>query len=601
MIINFRNLRIVVPAKATELERFAADELSYFVKQATGSGIVLVPEYEPTADAFDSIVSIGETELFKKKCNLKELKARVGEDGYKIIMNEKELYICGGAGQGTIYGVYKALQELFNLDIYTGNEFYIDKKPLEFHNFEIEDKPDIPMRAMGVGNVHKERRYPGAGDKTYIYRMRLRAMDEGWGINNHTYFRILPPSKYHEAHPDWYDKNVRTLCYSNQEMITQYVENMKVIIEHTPNDSLYMIGMEDNLGLCDCENCKKLNERFNGNQCASMLWFTNQVVNKLNAWLKEKYPEREVYFFAFAYYWAELPPVEKDENGEFKLLFEELKPADNFGVLIACIHCNANYPLSDRRNFAAFGKTYAYGNRAPAIEVYKGWSAVVKNIASWNYNLNFYDYVCPCPMWNFLENDTFKLLKSVGTRHMFLEAGCGDELANFARMKIYCVSKLMWDSSLDLHTLIRHFMKGYYEGASDELYAYFNYIHEHAKWLEKEIGRMQIFVHFDDEPNVRLMKKEYYPKEMLFKSLEYFDRATAKELTETVRDRVLLEALPAKYTLLYLYRSELEKDFANELIADLRYISVKMGVDDVQEEKPTSIFANLEAWEKEIN
>ncbi len=599
--MDVRNIKIILPSKASELERYAANELGFFINKITGEHIGLASEYEPLALAYDCFISVGETKRFNEICSVKALKSRVGEDGFKIVMNKTQAYICGGAGQGTLFGVYAFLKKLFNLEFFTGDEYSFDKKQLELCDFESEEKPDIPMRSIGIGAVHLEKRVPGVGDKKYCYRMNLRQMDEGWGINNHTYFRILPPSTYYEKHPDWYDKNVKTLCYSNQEMIEEYVKNMKTIIEHTPNDSLYMIGMEDNVFLCDCPKCVKLLEKYKGNKTAVMLHFTNQVVAKLNAWLKETYPQREVYFFAFAYYWAELAPVERDVDGKFKLAFEALRPADNFGVLIANIHSNANYTLDDPRNIAALDTTYHSGRRVPAREIYEGWSAVVKNIATWNYNLNFYDFFCPCPMWNFLENSTFKFLKSVGTRHAFLEAGCFCEYANFARMKIYCASKLMWDNSLDLHTLIKGFMAFYYAGAEKEIYDYFVYLHKHGEWLNKAIDRQMVFVHFDDEPNIRLMDKRFYPKDMLVKSLEFFENALAKDITEQVKYRILLESLPAKYTLLYLYREEFDKAYVKELICEIRDISIKTGVTEAQDFEPKMMQEQLDIWEKELN
>ncbi len=598
--MDYRNFRIILPAKPTELESFAAKEFAYFTYLATGVVLFLAYDYEPQAEFCKEFISIGETKRFNERYDIKQLKKDVKADGYKVVMNKSEAYVCGGAGQGTIYGVYEILKALFNLEIYADDEFVYDKKDMEFFDFERTCFPDIPMRAVGIGDVHMERRYPAKGDKKYIYRMRLRQMDEGWGINNHTYFRILPPIKYQKEHPDWYDKEVKTICYSNQEMIAQYVENMKSIIEHTPNDSLYMIGMEDNVSLCDCEGCQELLKKYNGNQVATMLHFTNSVVKKLNIWLKEKYPERVVYFFAFAYNWAELPPVKKTDSGEYISLFPELNLEDNLGVLIACIHGNANYPLDDERDLVAIDKTYHSGKRIPAKELYKGWNAVVKHVASWNYNLNFYDFECPCPMWNFLENSTFKFLKSVGTLHMFLEAGCSNVHSNFAKMKIYCVSKLMWDNSLDLHELISDFMKVYYKGAEKEVMEYFNFIHKHAGWLNTKLNRQMIHVHFDDEPNLRIMDKRFFPLEMLNESLEIFDRALSHDVSDKVKDRVLLETLSVKYTMLYLYRFEIDKNLALKLIKDLRYLIDKMGVADVQDFRPKTLGENLDIFEKEL-
>ncbi len=594
-------IKIVMPSMPTELEYFAARELAHFIQITSGLDLGLVREYEPGAKALTHYIALGGTKEFSEKYDRARLLEEVGQDGYKIVSTDNKIFICGGADHGTLFGVYGLLKKLFNFTLYTDKIYTYDKKELEFSNWELTEIPDIPLRSVGIYPVHIERRHPTWGDETYCARMRLRRMDDRWGIMNHCFFRILPPTTYHEKHPDWYDKTCKTLCLTNEEMTREYIANMKIIIENTPDDDFYMIAMEDNLSFCDCENCKKQLEKYNGSQVAILLQFINKVVGALNEWLKETYPKRKVTFFTLAYYWAETPPVRKTAEGKYELLFEDLRPADNFGVLIGSLHGNANYPLSHEKCLVtcAGNSNYHKGELIPAREVYLGWKAIVNHVASWNYNLNFWDYLCPMPMWKALE-ENYRFLKKVGAVQAFLEAGCDAPYSNFSLMKIYCVSNLMWDSSLSMDTLIDDFTSVYYTGAEKEVREYFDYIHEHAAYLDEKLNRQMLFVVYDDDPNLEMMDRRFWSQEMLFHSLAIFDKALQKELTEEVRQRVLFESLPVKITLLKLYRTELEKEYVSRLIQEVRNSAQWGGLRYFQGESPHDIFENLTLWEQEL-
>ncbi len=599
--MDCKQLEIVLPVHAANLEKFAAQELVYFLKEISDIEGKLVREDEFAVNSVKSFVAIGKTELFSERSgrSFAELSDAVSDDGYRIVIEKNCALVCGGAGQGTIFGVYRLLKELFNLEIFTDDVYTFDKRELEFFDRIIEEKPDIPMRALGIYSVHLERRAPGIGNKRYCYRMRLRQMDEGWGINNHSFFRVLPPAIYKEKHPDWYDETGVTLCMSNEEMILQYAANMKKIIEDTPDDRLYMFGMEDTNVRCHCKKCRAVAEQYGGREVAVMLKFTNKLVDILNKWLKETHPERKVYFFTFAYHWAIMPPVEKTKNGKFKLLYEDLRPADNTGVLLAPLWSNASYPMNDPRNCQSLTASYHSQPRVPVRDIFNGWRSIVKHIAIWAYNHNFYDYMTPAPMWNGLDKN-FRWFKKLNAIHVFMEAGCGIR-SNFAEMKIYVCSQLMWDTSLSERELIKKFIGVYFAGAEKEIYGYFNYIHRHAEWLDKNLNRQMIFIHFDDDPNGRWLDARFWPKDVLLKCISYFDKAVKKKIPQEIKDRVLTESVPAKFTLLHLFRNELDKNYALALIDELGSISEKAGITVACNEPPENIFEFLAMWKKELN
>ena len=172
---------------------------------------------------------------------------------------------------------------------------------------------------------------------------------------------------------------------------------------------------------------------------------------------------------------------------------------------------------------------------------------------------------------------------------------------NFSEMKIYCVSRLMWDCSLKLDDLVKEFMCVYYKGAEKEVYEYFEYIHKHAEWLDKNLDRQMIFVHFDDDPNGRILDARFWPMEMLEKAIYIFDRALKKDLSFDVKKRVLLESVSVKFTLLFLHRDKLPSARVKKMIAELTDIAEMCGVTYIWDDKPNTIQEVLKTWESELS
>jgi len=593
-----KKFTVIIPQNASELECYAAEELAFFLKEINATECVTVREKDYNFNG-EPFIALGETELFKKDSDSESLLKAVGEDGYKIVVSDSCALVCGGAGQGTLFGVYRLLKDLFNLEIFAETVYTFDSKPIEFKPTLIVDKPNFPMRTLGIYPVHLERRYPGTGNKKYCYRMRLRQMDEGWGINNHTYFRVLPPAVYKEKHPDWYDVTGKNLCLSNEEMTNEYIENMKKIIEDTPNDQLYMFGMQDVTVYCKCPECQKLLDKYGGFTGVT-LYFANKCVSALNAWIEEKHPERvgKIFFFTFAYSKAIKPPVEKQADGTYKLLYEDLRPAYNFGILIAPLQVCANYALNDPRNYHCLKPVWHGKDVMSVTEIFEGWLSFIKHLAVWFYDANFYDFLAPCPMWQAFDQN-IRWFKELGAIHLFMEAGCGQK-SNFAAMKVYCASNLMWNTDLNLNDLINKFMDVYFNKAKEEMREYFDYIHEHAEYLNKVVNRQMIHVHFDDEPNKRAFDERFWPIGMLNKCIEIFDRALSKDLDEQTRLRVMVESVPVKFTKLYLFRDRLSKDELIKLMDEVVELANVTGVERATEEKPERIQLFVEKWKQEM-
>ena len=159
----------------------------------------------------------------------------------------------------------------------------------------------------------------------------------------------------------------------------------------------------------------------------------------------------------------------------------------------------------------------------------------------------------------------------------------------------------MWDTSLSISDLALEFMNVYYENATPEMCEYLRYIHDHAEWLDKTVNRQMIHVHFDDEPNKRYLDERFFPIGVLQNCIDIFEKALSKDLSEAVRNRVKQEALSAKFSMLYLYRDRLDKEYVLKLMDDCLEASKFDGVGiptQWDDSKPYAV--RYDEWKNEL-
>lgn len=589
---------VIVADNADEKELFAAEEYAFFCGKAMGKSVAILKESEYKSGGF---VSIGKTEFFKQSFDTLLLAELVGHDGYKITARKNFISVCGGAVQGTIFGVYALLNRLFGLKIFTDDIYtFTNAEAADIDGLDTMEKPDFPLRTLGIYPVHLERRHKHMlGNKRYTYRMRLRQMDEGWGLHNHCYLRVLPKDKYIARHPDWYDKTQKTLCLSNEEMIRQYVRNMKKIIESTPDEFIYMIGQEDINYQCVCDGCNVVRTKYGEYHSALMLYFTNKVVKSLNKWLKKAHPERKIEFFSFAYNDTELPPVVKDGNGNYKLISEELRPESNLGVLLAPIHAQSSCSLFDDTNDTALTTNYDSEPRMRTREIFYMWRSVVNKLAIWSYNANFYQNMAPCPMWNGLE-ENYRNFKYLNAFYLFTEALCYPYVPGFMEMKIYVISNLMWDTENRQNELVKEFVQAYYGEGNKDIYDYYVYLNRLAVTLDEKYNRKMIYVTFDDENNLGLLNKKYFTYEWLQGALEIFGKALSKASDKAHYLRILVETMPVKYALMYLYKDKMSKETKLKILDEMQEIYENYNICELGFEQPRDFKLYIKMWREQL-
>ena len=443
-------------------------------------------------------------------------------------------------------------------------------------------------------------------NELYMRRMKLYQAQEKWGVWSHSYFIILPPQEYAEAHPDWYTLDKKALCLSNKGMRDQFTENLKKLILDTPDDIYYMLGQEDNKSVCECPDCMKAMGKYKNFRRALMLEFCNDIVGRINEWSKEACPERKLEFVTFAYQYTGEAPVEKTENG-WEIIDPTLHTLPNLSVLICPNGATSSYSYFDERNKSCFAPTWNCEEDNPlkystADFIYQ-WKAATDRLNIWSYSANYVDFLAPFLMWydydqNFIE------YKNLKVQYLFEESAYPYPITNFSELRTFIASELAWDSTQDMQNLIRMFIKNYYGEGYEKVQEYFDFLNSHRETMLNDSGVEAWYGRYLDYEDLNSGK--YWPKEFLEQALaliaqaiEPFENVPYSQLTEK-QWRILGESIPCEYVFLTNYILEIDEQLAWKKIEKVKAVAKHFGMNQLGEFAPLTLEKHIEKWEKQL-
>lgn len=461
---------IVIPDDADDKTVFAANELVYFFREATGATLAVYEESDVAKT--ERLIVIGDTEM-RKNANI-EASADLKDTGSCLQTSGSNVYLFGDTSFGDVNAVYDFLDFTFNYRFYAEDEIAIDTVTsanlLNFTGYC--NVPDIDNMAFMYGELNNGMQYT----------RRLRSINyyQSWisDMYAHTYFKILPPATYFADHEDWYspatdeDGNPTwgpNLCLTrSDEMVDEFVKRVETLIEEDETRNYFMLGQEDNFGFCDCSSCKAEIERL-GSSSAVMMEFTNEVVERVNAWLEENYPERDVHFMTFAYNHTKNPPTKTDANGNQVLVSDSVKAADNLSVMFVINSVDYAVP---------------YYENASVMSMLEGWSLVTDDITIWQYSTNFDNYMEPLFNWGTMKTN-YETLSQYGVNYVVEQGSHNTNTATFTEMRLFVMSALARDTSLSTGELIDEFMNAYYKDAAPKMKELFEmYVNHLMKLVE---------------------------------------------------------------------------------------------------------------------
>ena len=449
-----------------------------------------------------------------------EAPTEVLEDGFSISSKGGVLTIKG-RGKGTVYGVVTLLEQYLGVDYWGENEYsFTPQKTVTLPLINKIENPGFRYRQTQCYATHT--------DSIYKWWNRLEEPNEVFAANYwvHTFDKLLPSSVYGKEHPECYSyfKGKRhpgkasQWCLSNPEVFEIVAQRVDSIFKANPDKHIMSVSQNDgNYTNCTCDDCKAIDD-YEGALSGSIITFLNK--------LAARFPDKE--FSTLAYLYTMNPP-------------KHVKPLPNVNIMLCDIDCDREVTLTEN----ASGKEF--------VKAMEGWSKITNNIFVWDYGINFDNYLAPFPNFHILQDNIRLFKKNHATMHFSQIAGSRG--GDFAELRAYLVSKLMWNPEVNVDSLMQHFLHGYYGEAAPYLYQYIK-IMEGA--LIGSGQRLWIY----DSP---VSHKYGMLKSALMRRYNHlFDLAEkAVAPKPDFLKRVQRARLPIQYSELEIARTETEKDLAD--------------------------------------
>ncbi|MDE5676338.1 DUF4838 domain-containing protein [Phocaeicola sp.] len=530
--------RIVVTTQE-KADSTAARLLQDFIQRISGTELPIVhSEVSGKAHKGDMLIGNGQENVLSKTPDGNPITDGLKEDGFRLLTGNGMLRIASGGDKGSIYGVVTLLEKYLGVSYWGENEYSLTQSSdIKLPVLNETDNPVFRYRQSQFYGLHS--------DPVYKLWMRLEEPSEMFAASYwvHTFDRLLPSSHYGKEHPEYYSYfdgkrhpgKASQWCLSNPEVFEIVCERIDSIFKANPNCKMISVSQNDgNFTNCQCDQCKAIDE-YEGALSGSVIHFLNK--------LAERFPDKE--FSTLAYLYTMNPP-------------KHVKPLPNVNIMLCDIDCNREVTLRENASGREFVK---------AIE---GWSKISRNIFVWDYGINFDNYLAPFPNFHILA-DNIRLFRDHGANMHFSQVA-GSRGGDFAEMRTWMVSKLMWNPELDTDDLTHTFLQGYYGDAAPYLYQY-------IKVMEGAlIGSGQRLWIYDSPVS---HKHGMLKPKLMRRYTQLFDRAEKAVAHDSVcLARVQRTRLPLLYSELEIARSEKNMDM-QELTDKLNYFEQQVKRFDV--------------------
>lgn len=435
----------------------------------------------------------------KKKLIYLKQNTQLHPDEYVISIDKSRLTIEGGARKGCTYGVIHLLEKLGCQFLSPDFKIIPEIDQIVLQSQVIREKPANDVRIINLYFSKNEE---------YRDWLRLNTIEEVYpeGYFVHTFHRLVPWETYFKSNPEYFalvngKRSINQICPSNKEVIKLITEKLESEMKLQPDKQKWSVSQNDNFSYCHCENCTQIIEE-EGSPAGPIIHLANTIANH--------FPDKIISTLAYQY--SRKAPL-------------KTKPRVNVEVMLCTIELHRQESIERNPESAEFKKDM------------ENWGKICSNIFLWDYTINFNHSISPFPNLHILQpNIQFFTRNHVNA---LFEQSNSTKGYEFAELKAYLLSKLMWNPDLDLQAETQKFLESYYGKASSHIAAYLNIL-ETA--LKETRSKLWIYEHPVTHQN-GLFSEE---RMALYNTL--FDQAE-----EAVRDnpellnQVQLARLPIQY------------------------------------------------------
>ena len=511
--------KIVIPESSQSSKNdevtFAAEEIQFFVKDATGFELEIIKDTNIQGLNEDAkYISIGDTKIFNDSdMNGTLFEDILGNDGIKIKTYGKTVVMNSFGENGKLYTAYGFLERIMDFNYYAEDCWTMTEDDVIYmKNMDVVDIPTFNQRQINTG---------ASDDPLYCIRLRQHGQQSqsselgewgGWAFGDQSIAReILRTEDYIKTYPSWYwgdglnftgqpcleallrnytgiesQKTLYPEDYVGSEYnvedvkagkpvgaFEQFMYNM-IYVKMPPKldkTRIFMLGANDNKTACQCKMCLARYEEVkeSGQYCI----FANRVAEAFEEWQDSlvpgdtlyEYKNKEVTFAFFAYLFAEASPTVYDaQTKTYSPINNDVVLRDDVIARIAPIHSVNMHLHSEELVNGGAAKAFA------------SWNVVSQKLAVWDYGCSFSDALVPYGDWGTLKGN-FLMYREVGVEEIFTQLQSRTSGYGLRALKMYCRAELMWDLDQDVYELTENFFKNYYgEVAGKYMMNYYEFL-----------------------------------------------------------------------------------------------------------------------------
>lgn len=491
---------IVLSNGASASERWAAKELQRWIKEAGGAELSITESADNTPSPR---IVIGYPGLSAKG----EKEPDINDESFRYFNSGADIYIWGGRARGTMYGVFSFLERELGCRWYTPKVSMIPKRnEFEFTWLEHAEKPGVRVR----NDFYYEAFEPIWAARNRVngamsYRKQPGGVEAYWAV--HTFFPLMPPEEFFKKHPEYYSlidgKRIyerAQLCLSNPNVLEIITQRIKERMRQSPEYLIYDVSQNDWANPCQCDNCQAIVKRYGG-ESGIIIWFVNQVADAV----ANEFPDK--FIGTLAYQYTRSAP-------------RDIAPRNNVVVRLCSIECCVAHDFHCRENQSF-------------LTDLKEWSGMSPHLYIWDYVVNFGHYLAPLPNFAALQPKikTFQEHKAIGIMEQAAYQSRGGE---FAELRSYLLSKILWNPDCNTEEVINDFLAGYYGRASAPIRRYFD--------LLQSLVKPDVHFAYGIQPS-----DEIYSEDFIHQAEGFFAEAESVADNVEILHRVELASLPILY------------------------------------------------------
>ncbi len=498
-------LRVVLPRETIPAERTAARELADYLGRVTGARFATVIEGDDLAEG--PAIFVGPTAAARRSGVEPS-----GPEEWRIRATDGGLLLTGGRPRGTLYAVYRFLEDVVGVRWWTPYAESVPSRPtLALPPLDRGGSPGFGYRDLDQldGPPEFSARNRHSGDRSLLDWSYGGRQAYGPPSAVHNFYLYVPPAEEFAAHPEYFSwrNGVRTaeraqLCLTDRGLRNLIVERMAGHIERSraeaasrgePPPRLFAISQNDWGGACTCDRCAALDRR-EATHAGSLVDFLNDVAGRIG----ERYPD--VLLDTLAYHYTIEPP-------------RQARLRDNVVVRLASLQ---------RRDFS---RPITHRANRPYRAALDGWRRATRHLRIWDYAVTFGRRAeLPLPNLPVIAHNVRHYLEH-GVEGVFVQLG-PPVPCDLRDLKVWALLKLLEQPEREIDGLIREFTDGFYGPAGATIRAY-------LAELERAQARRPGPIEYPAEPR----QYRFLDARFLRRAHELFDRAER----QTASDAELLQ------------------------------------------------------------